>query len=783
MTNAAGRTRRRMAALAVVSLFVTLLALQSPARAATTYVDEGFESATWEDGDTWWNWLAGDYISRSQVPGVEGNGTRITMTPGRHEAVMLDYQFSLHGYAQPDEAWFRYWMRWEALPEDGGKFPGFMALYSDSARGEVPPSESEPGWSARVLFGPGDAGKNVKLGYYLYWLGQAGSAGDGLWWSAQAPLGQWVCVEGHVAMNTPGVANGQLDAWLDGDQVFHRDDLLYRSGSQSFVHIRDFMFEAYYGGASTPPHDIPVSFDELTVADHRIGCDVTVPPTTSFEDTASSVFVNDIEWLADAGITKGCNPPANTRFCPEATVTRGQMAAFLHRALDDLVAVPPAPARPPDPPSMWGVEVTDYAGALATMRSYDEPIDLLHLEYPLSGGDYLATGYTSRASWIPIQLSNVRSGGAVPYIEFYDTDIAGFNAGRYDREFAGWVGIITGWLKDDSGNRLVIAPFPDANNKNVAYGDSTGAFKTAFRKVRDAVLGSGVGTDQVRFVYQMSAELNSDRYKITDVGAGYGAYSPGADSIDVAAVSWLNDGIDTWDDWASLFRARVDEMNAGVGVDVPVLLAIVGSTPAASGGSRADWFESIASGIDGSSNAVGFVYLDKDRSIPYGVDTATSPEPALLSALSKISSPGDRLAWYFTELDGWKDAVAASTLSGLFNDDNGSVFEADIAWLARSGITRGCGVDRYCPESPVTRGQMAAFLHRALGDLIAPTGSPAPFTDTGGSEFAADVAWLAATGITKGCNPPDNTRFCPDATVTRGQMAAFLHRALGDLLG
>lgn len=51
-----------------------------------------------------------------------------------------------------------------------------------------------------------------------------------------------------------------------------------------------------------------------------------------FEDVPSSnVFSADIEWLADAGITKGCNPPANTRFCPGSNVTREQMAAFMHR--------------------------------------------------------------------------------------------------------------------------------------------------------------------------------------------------------------------------------------------------------------------------------------------------------------------------------------------------------------------------------------------------------------------------------------------------------------------
>ncbi|HLT96302.1 MAG TPA: S-layer homology domain-containing protein, partial [Acidimicrobiia bacterium] len=42
--------------------------------------------------------------------------------------------------------------------------------------------------------------------------------------------------------------------------------------------------------------------------------------------------------------------------------------------------------------------------------------------------------------------------------------------------------------------------------------------------------------------------------------------------------------------------------------------------------------------------------------------------------------------------------------------------------------------------------------------------------------FSQDIAWLAENGITKGCNPPDNTQFCPDDPVTRGQMAAFMRR-------
>jgi hypothetical protein len=122
--------------------------------------------------------------------------------------------------------------------------------------------------------------------------------------------------------------------------------------------------------------------------------------------------------------------------------------------------------------------------------------------------------------------------------------------------------------------------------------------------------------------------------------------------------------------------------------------------------------------------------------------------------------------------------------SGAFADDDGSVFEADIEWLAAEEVTRGCNPPTntlFCPEDPVTRGQMAAFLHRALGDVLDP-GPAGSFTDDGGSVFEADIEWLAAVGVTRGCNPPSNSLFCPEDPVTRAQMAAFLHRALGGVL-
>lgn len=50
------------------------------------------------------------------------------------------------------------------------------------------------------------------------------------------------------------------------------------------------------------------------------------------------------------------------------------------------------------------------------------------------------------------------------------------------------------------------------------------------------------------------------------------------------------------------------------------------------------------------------------------------------------------------------------------------------------------------------------------------------FTDDDTSIFEADIEWLASVGVTAGCNPPANDNFCPDENVKRGQMAAFMRR-------
>ena len=116
--------------------------------------------------------------------------------------------------------------------------------------------------------------------------------------------------------------------------------------------------------------------------------------------------------------------------------------------------------------------------------------------------------------------------------------------------------------------------------------------------------------------------------------------------------------------------------------------------------------------------------------------------------------------------------VGSAAVVPPFSDVAGHPFEADIEWIRQAGLTQGCGGGRFCPNDPVTRGEMATFLVRALE--LPPSASDA-FTDDDGTYHEDAINSLAASGITAGCAPG---RFCPRATVIRGQMASFLARGL-----
>jgi len=104
-------------------------------------------------------------------------------------------------------------------------------------------------------------------------------------------------------------------------------------------------------------------------------------------------------------------------------------------------------------------------------------------------------------------------------------------------------------------------------------------------------------------------------------------------------------------------------------------------------------------------------------------------------------------------------------------------FFAYVETLAANGVTGGCAPNYYCPGSPVTRAQMAMFLLRAkYGSAhVPPAATGTVFSDVAAGSFGA--AWieeLASLGVTNGCG---SGMYCPNSAVTRNQMATLLLKA------
>ena len=140
-----------------------------------------------------------------------------------------------------------------------------------------------------------------------------------------------------------------------------------------------------------------------------------------------------------------------------------------------------------------------------------------------------------------------------------------------------------------------------------------------------------------------------------------------------------------------------------------------------------------------------------------------------------------------TNADSTTSTIPFAWFSDFSDVAQSNPFHASVETMVRDGITSGCTGGKYCPDSAITRDQMAVFLLRAKhgGDYFPPPASGTVFYDVRippdpDANFAA--AWieqLYAEGVTGGCAPASPGTgnlplYCPTASVSRGQMAVFL---------
>lgn len=190
----------------------------------------------------------------------------------------------------------------------------------------------------------------------------------------------------------------------------------------------------------------------------------------------------------------------------------------------------------------------------------------------------------------------------------------------------------------------------------------------------------------------------------------------------------------------------------------PSSISFTGGSGAVNINTSCTWFA-----IPGSGSVTGAVNGSGTSNFTFTVsqNTGALPRPLSISAANKIIGIMQR----------------GSGSAASFDDvplSNG--FSDYITLLRNNGVTSGCSSTTYCPDGTVNRGQMAVFIIRAMmgGDNFTYPAAPY-FNDVPtGHGFFRWIQKLRELGITTGCG---QSNYCPDNSVTRGEVAVFLVRA------
>ena len=114
-----------------------------------------------------------------------------------------------------------------------------------------------------------------------------------------------------------------------------------------------------------------------------------------------------------------------------------------------------------------------------------------------------------------------------------------------------------------------------------------------------------------------------------------------------------------------------------------------------------------------------------------------------------------------------------------FTDVEAGKWYADaITWTTENGIFAGYGKDKFFPDDPITREQLAAIFYRYAdykGYDLTIKGNPDKFKDADKITDYAKTAmqWAVGSGLVKG---KSGNLLDPQGTATRAEIAAMLHR-------
>ena len=132
-----------------------------------------------------------------------------------------------------------------------------------------------------------------------------------------------------------------------------------------------------------------------------------------------------------------------------------------------------------------------------------------------------------------------------------------------------------------------------------------------------------------------------------------------------------------------------------------------------------------------------------------------------------------------------ESSPALSSSSSFSDVASGAYYQDAAAWAVANGITSGYGNNKFGPNDPITREQLATFLYRyakykGLDVSVGEDTNILSYNDALTiSEYAFPaMQWLCGEGIMQG----NNGNLMPAGNATRAQIAALLHRFCENVL-
>lgn len=245
------------------------------------YLDNGIENhpdvylhTDFDDfGVSDWTYISGNYTISAPTEALIGDALHVTVPQGQHYGLDAGYGFADEGFAEPEEIYFRYYLRLGSnwTPGWDGKMPGPAGRYGSAGWGGRV-SDGTNGWSARGLHLTEETGGEIPYGSYVY---HADMGNWGAWWMwdinniGDLEKERWYSLETYVKMNDPNQNNGILRGWVDGQLAFEKTDVSWTDVDS--INIEEIWFNVYHGGDATAPNTMALDIDNVVIASSYIG--------------------------------------------------------------------------------------------------------------------------------------------------------------------------------------------------------------------------------------------------------------------------------------------------------------------------------------------------------------------------------------------------------------------------------------------------------------------------------------------------------------------------------